>query len=762
MARGYAQYAPYRPALTAEQQSRLDAASGAEKSRLYKEFAMEAATAQVEGFGTVNHWLSAGRRDVGRSDALPEDEEICVRFPEVDPRGKYSEMDMRLAQRRGVIDAACRARGSALTDLALRELFDSDRVRTLEYEVDQLARRQRILTRASKLCHDEKAAEELRGEANALYAEDAAVKMELVLDGVEYLLGIREGKLPKDVDAYFRDVLDFELTQERIEEARPNGYLPEFLRPKDEEKGPRELPIVFPSMDAKLRQLQFARPQNWGKAPEEYIAPSADMAESLIGPGAGGAATRALDSLYGLLERASTVGSGPDAHSELDRYHYLVIDGRPAIDVLTEHFATGKTYFSNFDTFLLVEAKQVVGEHVAAALTQGRRVDAFVPDHWGNIPDEPLRLTTRGFEPSHMKPVELNAWERFWSRFGRYKNKVAQVNEYQKLAAARERVRESAAWSRLQLLSGESQNMKAVYFGERMGANLTRPLPHEKLPWSRDMLSVANVDGTDWVGLATMKMLADGHRLEDVMDPGKLKAEKAAAGREVIELYGGPASERTLEKLDTLHNGAAALAREIKRYAAEQKLDLSDPKTYTSEAFVPVAAACLHAYAAGQVTASAFGAANTRDDLLRLGTLGRVVETIHYGRESICTGGARKAEDLTDALSDYLQGTETLKAFCASRGKDELYPGEAWRSVRAAVKDCPAVTELAQRCGGAPRQDDKTLAAYDRLRDAVRSGELSAHTALQKSADGKSAVAIDTARLFPAPQKAAAPQAPTL
>ena len=109
--------------------------------------------------------------------------------------------------------------------------------------------------------------------------------------------------------------------------------------------------------------------------------------------------------------------------------------------------------------------RQQANEIVAAGLMAGKRVEAFLPDERGRIPKEPIQITKSGYEPSPLKKVTLNAWERHFSKHGYFKEKAAKAAEYQKFIEARERVRlknQSVLGSDMQ--SSTSRNIKEMFF----------------------------------------------------------------------------------------------------------------------------------------------------------------------------------------------------------------------------------------------------------------------------------------------------------
>ena len=94
-------YASFRSELTAEQSARVNRAKNPMVE--YGRIAIEEATKQ----------LALAENTAAGQNALPDEEDICLRFPGVDPRGEYSGLDMALKQRTQVIDSALEQREAA-------------------------------------------------------------------------------------------------------------------------------------------------------------------------------------------------------------------------------------------------------------------------------------------------------------------------------------------------------------------------------------------------------------------------------------------------------------------------------------------------------------------------------------------------------------------------------------------------------------------------------------------------------------------------
>ena len=139
----------------------------------------------------------------------------------------------------------------------------------------------------------------------------------------------------------------------------------------------------------------------------------------------------------------------------IDRADHIIIGGRTASELLMEKFEQefpnigGKKY-SNYQRptayqlFYHENGKKYVNQMVSEAMAKGETVEVFVPDkRTGRIKDEPMKLTPSGYQPAGplAKPAQLTRWQKFWNKFGFYKQEKAAVVDYEKKMAVRDRVR---------------------------------------------------------------------------------------------------------------------------------------------------------------------------------------------------------------------------------------------------------------------------------------------------------------------------------
>ena len=197
------QYAAFRPELTAEQRERLIGAEN--RTEAYGRIAIEEA----------NRQLAASSGEF----ALPDEPDVCLRYPGVDPKGMYSSIDLKIAWRTQRLDAVMNLREKDVREL-VRGVLGLPSVMELLKNLKHLAMRHRVFTRAEKLCHDEAAVDSLHIQVRKLEVDPVVAEADIVMQGLEYLLGIREGNPPEEVERFYRERLGVEFTQEQRDAGR--------------------------------------------------------------------------------------------------------------------------------------------------------------------------------------------------------------------------------------------------------------------------------------------------------------------------------------------------------------------------------------------------------------------------------------------------------------------------------------------------------------------------------------------------------------
>lgn len=482
---------------------------------------------------------------------MPEDVDTAIRFPGIDPEWHASIIDMKFAQREAVAKATLETRApevreytQSLLDRFTQNLPENDGFIRTGMDMLEAAQKHKITTRASKLCHKAEGRRILHERSRKLETSEAVAKYDLMVQGLEYAAGVRTGPVPEEVTTFYRDTLKTELDLDMVKKA-------------ELAHSTAQMKVEFEDLDHKLLHQVQANPHNWGKPIQELeaIAEAMDAGaiSEAITPYARATADRSITPAFALQEKATD--------GMINRGDLIIIDGKTIREKMYEDYIASGQEPVGFDRFYAKNIQTAANEYVAAGLMAGKRVEAFVPDMRGRIPDEPTQITKAGYEPSPLKPEKFNAWERFFARRGLYKEKVARQQEYERMMAARERVKVANTANQWEMDGGSVPQVKQGFIGGWLadhGGELGF-----KSPFS--------VDRTALHSFAVSRMLMEGYSLEDIADPNALRSEKDAVGRDVCQhLKDGDMKWAG----ETLFHGLRMLGEEIDSRTAG--LDLAD------------------------------------------------------------------------------------------------------------------------------------------------------------------------------------------
>ena len=368
----YDLYSEYRdPQLTPAERQLLDSAAGRDSGGLpsssaaHIAIAMARAEAQFQGH-----------------PPMPEDRDVSIRFPGVDPVGKYSVIDMKFAQRHGRVEVCAQLRPPEVRKFVRSlqtALSERPEFRQVYEDMETSARRHRTLTRAGKLCLDREGGRALHRQARSLEAGEAVVRYDMLLQGLEYASGAKEGPLPADVADFYDSQLHTPIPRQLLERAQ------ELVPPK-------KLTVDFPNFEHRLLQARFSSPDNWGRPAAGPDLSSPDL-DALLLPYAAAAAERTLSALLPLREEG-----GPD------RAELIRVDGAPLRDLLDREGVADPSPR---------QLRELSAQHVSAALMAGRQVDVRLPGG-----KEPIPVAKTGYQPPAGQKAIRGAWERCCAKQG--------------------------------------------------------------------------------------------------------------------------------------------------------------------------------------------------------------------------------------------------------------------------------------------------------------------------------------------------------
>lgn len=538
----------------------------------------------------------------GHRAIYPDDPDIGERFPGVDPFGKYSEIDMGFSQRLERLRVAKTFQPAPVQEYVDRLLEGYTNQETdlgkRWSQVVEMSMRYRTAQRAAKRAVTEEDSQWFQ-EENENRKKDRNIQIfDSILHVAEYAAGLTDRE-PAALDRSRAAEDGFAYTPE-LERMRPDApILEEGL----------QIGMKFADFDHVVTQRYFADPEYWDKGqraiPKDAL--SVEEAEKAIGQYAQGTAERYLSPLFRAVEERTK--------GLINRSELIIVDGRPVQEILEQRYEAeagrGSMEMSRQE-WLQENQARMTNEIVAAGLMAGKRVEAFVPDARGRIPREPVQIVKEGYEPEPLKKVTLSAWERHFAKHGFYKEKAAQAVEYKRTMEARERVRTQNQKRQIRDMDSLARpNIKEQFFGEWMKEN--GPLPE-------DVPGGFHVGRSTFSSMAVCAMAREGFRVEQIMDPGWRKEEKAAICKEVIDRMAAGDKEWEAK---TLYEGCLALnremdtllSREIPMEAGPRPLDITNEKELFSQAGRPLFFVAQTLFDAGQEKDNPF----IREALNRIG-----------------------------------------------------------------------------------------------------------------------------------------------
>ena len=450
----FEQYAPYRPAVTAEERETLDEARRNQDTILADPDVRRWEWGWLDGEGRLAPYplqqnqiqiaLDRARSQLrlwGMDPALfPVERGTTACFPGVDPKGKGCEVDMAFAQRRARLEAALSSRPPEVRAYVERQLKDMSNRDTpigdvwanMKYECYDI----RTVTLAARLAVTEETSQWLLEDARARKGKSAITKVDGILNVLEYLSGLTDRKPTPQERALMAEL------------KAPVATGAEHHR-SDSLTAPQSIAVEFEDFDHQVQQEFFCNPRNWGKGPEHMPEDmvNLDAAMGAVSRYSKATADRVISPLFEAIEHKT---SGVISRGDL-----VTVDGETVREKMCEDYVAAGKDLKAFDSFYHQNVREATNSYVSAALMAGKRVEAFVPDSQGRIPEEPTQITRAGYEPTPLHKATLNAWQRHFAKYGYCQEKAARADEYRRVTEARERVKSTNLSAQLTMDGGD-------------------------------------------------------------------------------------------------------------------------------------------------------------------------------------------------------------------------------------------------------------------------------------------------------------------
>ena len=484
----------------------------------------------VDAYAQAAYHRAAVQLTSWRKEAYPEDRMLGLAYPEVDPAGKYCAVDMALGSRMARLKAA-----SALCDPQRRDALNAafHQLEKPEGPLAQTVQKAgeafeaiRETERAAKLCPHAQTGAMLSAGAKMLTNENPAIQeLDRYYTALEHIAGIKRAAPTAEVAA----------TAKKMGLDRGLMTTPAVYRQPD------RLNVEFQNYGNTLRHQFFANPKNWNKTPEELPREPSDS------QGLSAHVSRYAQATVG-HHLSLLYGNNPEFMP-----HAIVIDGQTLDQRMKGEYDALANPGMKYSQWREQNTKRLATEYVSSALTAGKQVHALLPDGSGLLTKQATQFTASGYTPDPMQPVTMNAWERFWSRCGFYKEKVNQINAYnrqqQEMRRQQEALEQARACANPQVTAQRiretninTSKYDRMFFGNTdlsaFKASLAPDNGWRELSDSR----------SSYASLCVLAMAAEGYPVQEIMNPNSLVTEKRQMGQSVLAHIGtepGPGQKRT-------------------------------------------------------------------------------------------------------------------------------------------------------------------------------------------------------------------------
>ena len=359
---------------------------------------------------------NAAQEELKNYSDIPEHYSVIMKYPNMDAKGYFSEIDMDIAARLKKCDIYAQRKTiyeQAMYNHVRQEI--ETKGADLKKEVQEISKQHRVLTRAARLCEDTEAKKALLDKAESLKESEPVKNYNMLISGLEFYAGIGPAKMERKVVNALDSLIGY-ITSGNTNLSGQGKYYNYRERPE-------QVKFEFRNMDEYFEQFKLSHPQAKGKTQEELDAlyPSYDLFEKSV-------------LQYGKDALEDTLNSCFDSLDE--RLDLIMINGETLREMLDE-----KEENKNRSP---QELNDLGCNLLTAALKSGARVEAFMLES----ADKDNRRYYA--EPVPMKATEpeervtMTFWETFLSKFGFYKEKVQKLKEQQemdrKIEACRKRV----------------------------------------------------------------------------------------------------------------------------------------------------------------------------------------------------------------------------------------------------------------------------------------------------------------------------------
>ena len=368
--------------------------------------------------------INAAKEELKTYPDMPEHYSTMMKYPNMDAKGYYSEIDMDIAARLRKCDIYAKKR--TIYDQALYNHVRGEIVTKadgLKKQVQEIAKEHRVLTRAARICEDPEAKKAILARADALKESEAVKDYNLLITGLETYSRVGHYKMENEtIKAYDRLIGYVTSGENDLSGAFPDGEYWELAE---------QIKVDFRNMDEFFEQFREAHPEAKGKTKEELdsLNPSYTLFEKTVMQYGRDALEDTLNSCFRTLD---------------DRLDLMIINGQTLREMIAENDKIEGRKPGQERT--PQELNDISCNIMTAALKSGARVEAFMVEAETSSQKKLYAETVPFVANSPEERVTMSFWEKLMAKFGFYKEKAEKFKEQQemdrKMEACKQRVKE--------------------------------------------------------------------------------------------------------------------------------------------------------------------------------------------------------------------------------------------------------------------------------------------------------------------------------
>ena len=367
--------------------------------------------------------INAAREELKNYSDMPEHYSTIYKYPNMDAKGYFSEIDMDIAARLRKCDTYAQRKTiyqQAMYNHVRQEV--ETKADGLKKQVQEIAKEHRVLTRAARLCENPEAKRAILAKAEALKESEAVKDYNLLIAGLEAYSGagpsVMEGKTVAAYDRLLGYVTNGDT--DYFEAVTADGIYRER---------PDQININMRSMDEFCAQFMESHPGAKEKTEEELneLGPQYELFKKTVSNYAKDVMEDTLNSCFATMD---------------ERLDLVMIDGQTLREMIEEKDKKE----GRKEERTPEQLNELSCNILTAALRSDARVEAFMKEADSitgkKFYGEPVPIVAKQPE----ERVTMSFWEKFLALFGFHKEKAQKYKKQQtidrKMEECKQRVKE--------------------------------------------------------------------------------------------------------------------------------------------------------------------------------------------------------------------------------------------------------------------------------------------------------------------------------